>query len=340
MIRLSICFFLILISNIVSASDYTLLSQDVKKEIIISSIDQNIIDSAKSIVKKKPSAISNVHIEGNVIQGAAYKKIKNATYDWDKMKILAYAWSVTHSQVYLDTLSNYLNAWLDIYQVTYNPIDEEKITNMIIAYDLVKDDLSSDLNLKMKGFLEKLLSGYLKDIKERGGKDFTNWQSHRLKIATFCAFILDDKKSIELIDKYYRQQLDNNLLADGTVYDYKIHDSYSYALYDLNSLLETALIAKRHGYDWFNYTNKNGGSLEKSLNWIISSTKKPSDKQFANSKIKFDTVRRVAGVKGMQSQWDPLQAQKTFAIASMIDRNYQKLLVKTLTSAKLNLLLF
>ncbi|HGM5488615.1 TPA: alginate lyase family protein [Serratia fonticola] len=340
MIKLSIYVFLIVFSNIVCASDYALISQNVKREIITSYVDQSVIDSAKSIVVKKPNAISNVHIEGNVIQGAAYNKIKNATYDWDKMKILAYAWSVTHSQVYLDTLSNYFTAWLDVYKITYNPIDEEKITNMIIAYDLVKDDLSSDLKLKMNFFIEKLLSGYLTEIEERGGKDFTNWQSHRLKIATFCAFILGDEKSIELIDKYYHQQLDNNLLADGAVYDYKLHDSYSYALYDLNSLLEIALVANRHGYDWFSYSNKNGGSLKKSLNWIISSTEKPSDKQFANSKIKFDAVRRVAGVKGMQSQWDPMQAQKTFAIASMIDRSYQKYLVKTFTSAKLNLLLF
>jgi hypothetical protein len=94
--------------------------------------------------------------------------------------------------------------------------------------------------------------------------------------------------------------------------------------YDLEPLSMAALAAKAHGEDWYFLEARNGGSLAKALVWLEPYAQgRLTHDEFVRSKVKFDSIRREAGIAGFAGAWEPNGATYLYGLASRLDRRFE-----------------
>ncbi len=309
------------------AGDYAILSQTYAKAAPRDAAANKVITAAKAALTRPPGAIPQLHTEGT-LPGKGIREISlKAKEDQPIVLNQALAWRLTGDRAYLDQAGRYLEAWADIYQMSSNPIDETGFDTLLMAYDLTEADLPAAKRVKIDGFWRKMAVGYL-DAMDAKPKNFnTNWQSHRVKLATMAAFQTGDAKLIDRARAAYRAQVSANIQADGSVFDFHERDALHYVTYDLDPLMMAAISAKAHGEDWLTWKNAQGASLATAIDWLAPYAKgEKVHVEFANSKIQFDRDRAAAGQKEYAPHpWDVTNAVGTYALASLLDPRYRGL---------------
>ena len=306
------------------AGDYAILGGAYAKAAPRDATADKVIAAAKVALTRPPGAIPQLHTEGT-LPGKGIREISlKAKEDQPVVLNLALAWRLTGDRAYLDQAGRYLEAWADIYQPSFNPIDETGFDTLLMAYDLTEADLPAATRAKVDGFWRKMAVGYL-DAMDAKPKNFeTNWQSHRVKLATMAAFQTGDAKVIDRARAAFQAQITANLRADGTVFDFHERDALHYVTYDLDPLMMAAISAKAHGEDWLTWKSAQGVSLAGALDWLAPYAKgEKVHVEFANSKIQFDRDRAAAGQKEYAPHpWDVTNAVGTYALASLLDPRY------------------
>ena len=309
------------------AGDYAILGEAYAKAAPRDAATDKVIAAAKAALTRPPGAIPRLHTEGT-LPGKGIREISlKAKEDQPIVLNLALAWRLTGDRAYLDQAGRYLEAWADIYQPSFNPIDETGFDTLLMAYDLTEADLPAATRAKVDGFWRKMAVGYL-DAMDAKPKNFnTNWQSHRVKLATMAAFQTGDAKLIDRARAAYRAQVSTNIQADGSVFDFHERDALHYVTYDLDPLMMAAISAKAHGEDWLTWKSAQGVSLASALDWLAPYAKgEKVHIEFANSKIQFDRDRAAAGQKEYAPHpWDVTNAVGTYALASLLDPRYRGL---------------
>jgi hypothetical protein len=316
----------------VLAADYAILGPDYARDLKTggaaqASAAQEVIAKAKAALDRPPGAIPKLHTEGT-LPGKGIREISlKAKQDQPIVLNLALAWRLTGDRAYLEQAGRYLEAWADIYQPSFNPIDETGFDTLLMAYDLTEADLPAATRAKVDKLWRGMAAGYL-DAMDAKPKNFeTNWQSHRVKLAAMAAFQTGDAKLIARARAAFRAQITNNLRADGTVFDFHERDAIHYVTYDLDPLMMAALSAQAHGEDWFAWKSPVGASLPGALDWLAPYAKgEKVHIEFANSKIQFDRDRAAAGQKEYEPHpWKVSNAVGTFALASLLNPRYRAL---------------
>jgi hypothetical protein len=282
------------------------------------------IARARSALGRPPGAIPKLHSEGT-LPGHGIRDISLAAKrDQPIVLDLAIAWRLTGERVFLEQAGAYLDAWASIYQPSFNPIDETGFDTLIMAYDLTEGDLPSATRARVDGFWRRMAAGYLDAMDAGPGHGNTNWQSHRVKLATMAAFQTGDPVLIARARAAYRKQVAINLHADGSTFDFEERDALHYVTYDLDPLMMAALAAKLHGEDWYGWAAPGGASLPRSLDWLAPfAAGTQTHVEFAHSQIQFDRDRAAAGqAEYAPHVWDRSNAVDTFAIASLIDSKF------------------
>ena len=309
------------------AGDYAILGGAYAKAAPRDATADKVIAAAKVALTRPPGAIPQLHTEGT-LPGKGIREISlKAKEDQPVVLNLALAWRLTGDRAYLDQAGRYLEAWADIYQPSFNPIDETGFDTLLMAYDLTEADLPAATRAKVDGFWRKMAVGYL-DAMDAKPKNFeTNWQSHRVKLATMAAFQTGDAKVIDRARAAFQAQITANLRADGTVFDFHERDALHYVTYDLDPLMMAALAAQAHGQDWFTWRNPAGANLPGALDWLAPYAKgEKVHVEFANSKIQFDRDRAGAGQKEYAPHpWDVTNGVGTYGLASLLDPRYRGL---------------
>jgi hypothetical protein len=309
------------------AGDYAILGEAYAKPAPRDAAADKVIAAAKAALTRPPGAIPQLHTEGT-LPGKGIREISlKAKEDQPIVLNLALAWRLTGDRAYLDQAGRYLEAWADIYQPSFNPIDETGFDTLLMAYDLTEADLPAATRAKIDGFWRKMAVGYL-DAMDAKPKNFeTNWQSHRVKLATMAAFQTGDAKLIDRARGAFQAQITANLRADGSVFDFHERDALHYVTYDLDPLMMAALAAQAHGQDWFTWRNAAGASLPGALDWLAPYAKgEKVHVEFVNSKIQFDRDRAAAGQKEYAPHpWDVTNGVSTFGLASLMDPRYRAL---------------
>jgi hypothetical protein len=289
---------------------------------------QSAIRNADKALTQEPDPMARVHMEGTLLHQGIRDESLKATEDWVSMLDLGLAWQITKDNRYLQAEEKYLNAWMDVYQVSFNPIDETNFHRVILAYDLTRADLSEATRAKVTQFLRTMSEGYLNQVQTKN--DVGNWQSHRIKLATLAAYELGDANLIALAKAAFMQQVAKNIGADGTTYDFEHRDALHYAVYDLEPLTMSALAAKAHGEDWF-HGAPGQPSVAIAMDWLIPYAKgEKTHEEFVHSPVKFDADRAKAGEKGFSGMWDPAGSEALFQMATLIDPKYQPVCVEIL----------
>jgi len=286
-----------------------------------------IIVRARTALTRPPGAIPQLHTEGT-LPGKGIREISLvAKRDQPIVLDLAMAWRLTGDRAFLDQAGRYLDAWARIYQMSFNPIDETGFDQLAMAYDLTEADLPAEMRTRIDGFWQRMASGYLDAMDAGPGHANTNWQSHRVKLATMAAFLTGDQKLIDRARAAYRRQIAINLRPDGSTFDFEERDALHYVTYDLDPLMMAALAAKVHGEDWYDWSAPGGASLPRSLDWLAQfASGKRTHIEFANSKVQFDRDRAAAGqAEYAPHVWQAETAVDSFAIAGLLDPRFRKL---------------
>jgi hypothetical protein len=292
---------------------------------------QTLVDTkeAKSVVAKAdaaltqaPGPIPRMHTEGTLPHQGIWDISIKAGGDWPIMLNLALAWQITHDPKYLQAEDKYLNAWVDVYKVSFNPIDETNFDRVILAYDLTKSGLSEATRQKVDAFLKDMSQGYLTRIENK--EDPGNWQSHRIKLATLSAFSLGDEALIAQAKTAFTKHVTVNILPDGSTYDFHHRDALHYTVYDLEPLIMCALAARAHRQDWYHAASPSQPSVALAIDWLVPyATGEQTHEEFVHSTVKFDAERAQAGMKGYSGPWEPRTSMFLFQLATIFDPKYQ-----------------
>ncbi|MDB5454834.1 MAG: Alginate lyase, partial [Caulobacter sp.] len=188
---------LALIALPAQAADFALLGETYAKAAPRGDLTQGVIAKAKAALGRAPGAIPQLHTEGT-LPGKGIREISlKAKEDQPIVLNLALAWRLTGDRAYLDQAGRYLEAWADIYQMSFNPIDETGFDTLVMAYDLTEADLPAATRAKLDGFWRRMAGGYLDAMDAKPRNFNTNWQSHRVKLAALAAFQTGDAKLID-----------------------------------------------------------------------------------------------------------------------------------------------
>lgn len=308
------------------AEDYAIFSPQVGSALSTtrsSEAGEATIAAAEAALARTPGPLPVVHTEGTLPGQGIRDASVVARRDLPTMLDFALAWRITGEQKYLDAADRFLRAWAETYVVSLNPINETNFDAMILAYDLTETDLSDSTRAAMDGFLRNLATGYLDDMDGAPTHFYTNWQSHRIKIAALASFQLGDPRLIARTFEDYQKHVATNVLAEGTVFDFYERDAIHYVLYNVDPMMMAALAAQAHGLDWFDWKNASGTGVSSVIDWLtpyVEGTK--THQEFVHSRIAFDAQRLAAGQTEYAGLWRPERAVNTLALASLLDDRY------------------
>lgn len=306
---------------------HAILGPDYAKGAAGDPVARQVVTRAEAALARAPGAIPRLHTEGT-LPGKGIRDISlKAKEDQPIVLNLALAWRLTGDRRFLDQAGRYLEAWADIYQMSFNPIDETGFDTLILATDLTEADLPPALQAKLDAFWRRMAEGYLDAMRGKPKHFYTNWQSHRVKLATMAAFQVGDPDLIARARQAFEAQVATNILANGSVFDFHERDALHYVTYDLDPLLMAAIAAKKHGEDWYVWKNPAGASLRSALAWLEPYARgEKTHIEFVRSTIQFDLDRAKAGQDEYAPHpWDPGNAVGTYALAALLDPNYRNL---------------
>jgi hypothetical protein len=285
-----------------------------------------LIATAEKELSRPSNALPRVHLEGTLPHQGIWDQSIHAQRDWYVMQDFGFAYRLTGDPRYLQAEERYFSAWLDVYQVSFNPIDESGMDPFFVAYDLTGTDLPQTLQDKMHAFLRSMATGYLDIIAKQiaaGKEDIDNWQNHRIKLITLSAFALGDEGLIERAHQAFLEQISVNISPSGMVHDFIVRDGLHYVTYGLEPLVVSALAAKAHGQDWFHAQAPSGASVPLALDWLVPfALGQKTHEEFVHSKVAFDGQRAKAGLKDYSGMWAPSTSLPLYEKAAVLDPKY------------------
>ena len=284
--------------------------------------------SAQKALIETPNPIEKILsqglLEGNPQKIASLK----AVADCYKVYSLAIVYKLYGEEKYLDKAQDYLLAWSKLNKATGDPINETKLEDMVTAYDLIRDKISSTNKAIIDAWMESIADTELNSESAKPGKGtaINNWNSHRIKMIALVAYTLHTHKYDTAITTALEKQLEINLNADGTTHDFVERDAFHYHTYDLEPLL-TACIAiyRATGKDYFNYKTSNGASIKNCVDFMVPfMTGEKTHGEFVKSTVPFDVARAKNHEKGYEAgtQFDPKSGIFTLSLAAYFDPRY------------------
>jgi hypothetical protein len=213
----------------------------------------------------------------------------------NKIYALAYTYKVTNNKDYFTKCLQYITAWATVNQAIANPINNTKLDPLFEGYDLIKDEVNAADKQVIEKWFRQIAAVEIATqhtlLKKKSA--YNNWNSHRIKIVTNIAYLLNDKQYQLFVDTSLKKQLAMNLYADGSGADFKERDALHYHYYTLEPLLVTAIIIKRAtGFNYYSYLSTSGSSIQKSVAFLAPyATGEKTHAEFVNSKVVFDRKR-------------------------------------------------
>lgn len=275
----------------------------------------------------EPQALAVIHTEGTLPHTGIHDESAAAVRDFGYLLDLALAWRDTQDAEALARLVTYLDAWVQRYRPSFDPIDETNLASLIVAYRLTAADLPALTAQRTQVFIQQLALGYLQRMEaHRGdvrGVWGNNWQSHRIKLVTLAATALNDPALFARARAAFVAQLSANLQPNGEVRDFAERDALHYVVYDLEPLVLAAAVAQGQGEDWLRLPGAEGQTLAAALDWLLPFAQgQRQHEEFRHSQVRFDAQRAAAGLPGFSGVWDPKGAKALYWSASLLDPRY------------------
>ena len=272
---------------------------------------------------RAPHPLPIVHTEGRLATTEAYQTASLAKKEWPLMAYLATAHAATGEAQYLARYETYLSAWLAVYRISGNPIDESDLGFWLLAYRSAGQALPTPLKAQMQAFSCELAATYQRRLDPSKSTSVNNWNSHRVKLSTMAAWTCGAPDLLAQAKIQFSQQIEANLLPSGAAIDFAQRDALHYVVYSVEPLLEAALFSQQNGVSLFEITGTQGQSLSRTLAWLAPyALGEKTHEEFVHSTVRFDAVRAAAGIKGFSGPFDPQKAKLTFWLAAQMDSQW------------------
>ncbi|WP_165305077.1 alginate lyase family protein [Pedobacter sp. SYP-B3415] len=312
-----------------SEAEMARLKKRVKADEHASRLYQTWKAVADKALDAEPGPIARITSQGLLMGNPAKTASLNAVADAPKMYALALAYRLDRKPEYLSKAAQFLNAWAQTNKATGNPIDETKLEEVFLAFDLLKEKLPRDTRDRVVTWFENIAAAELDSESAKAGRSTAknNWNSHRIKIMVQTTLATGTRKFVAAIDKEIQNQIAVNLRADGSTFDFHERDALHYHIYSLEPLLKALIAWKRAGNkNYFLYETSGGASVKKSVDFLLpfaSGTQKHIE--FANSTVGFDKARAGNGEKGYQpAAFVPARSVPVLAEAVYFDPAYSR----------------
>jgi len=289
-------------------------------------------EQAEKALNDVPNPIEKVTSQG-LLQGNPAKTASlKAVLDGPKVFALALNYRVYGNKAYLAKAQEYLTAWAKLNQATGDPIDETKLEEFFTGYDLIRNEVSVDQRKEIDAWLETIALGEINSKYALPTKSTAknNWNSHRIKVIAQVVYTIHADKYRDTVNKLIEQQLNQNLYADGSSYDFAERDALHYHIYTLEPLLKAMIVVNRAtGKNYYAVQSPTTSSVEKSVQFLLPYvTGEKTHGEFANSKVKFDRDRAANGEKGYVAghPFNPKNGIVVLSLASYFDPSLMKVI--------------
>jgi len=250
--------------------------------------------TADAALTEQPNPIDTVISEGHLATDPKKIVTLRSLKDVDKVYALAIAARVEKNVAYRAQALAFINAWATVNQPLGNPINDTKFEALFFAYDLVKSSATPAQKKTIGDWLRRMADAEIVTSQPKTKKTtYNNWNSHRLKVIGAIAYILDEPRYKAFIDTALPEQIERNLLPDGTGIDLLERDAFHYHIYTLEPLISLANVLKRAtGKDLYRFTSPSGASIKKSVDYLIPFVSgEKTHPEFVNSQVAFDRKR-------------------------------------------------
>jgi hypothetical protein len=283
--------------------EISVLKQTVIKDSSAKKLYTSLKRTADDALTQTPNPIDTVVSEGHLATDPKKIRTVQSLKDIDKTYSLAIAYVITGDKKYCQKAAEYINAWAMVNQPQGNPINDTKFEDLLFAYDLIKNDVSTEQKNTINSWLEKMADAEIKTSLPKTKKtSFNNWNSHRLKTIGLIAYLLNNNTYKAYIDIELPAQIEKNLLPDGSGIDFHERDALHYHVYTLEPLINLATVIKRTtGEDFYNYTSPSGAAIKKSIDFLIPFVSgEKTHPEYVNSTVAFDKKRADNKEPGFQ----------------------------------------
>lgn len=289
---------------------------------------------------RMPAPIAHLHTEHTLPNQGIRDASVAAERDLPVMRDAALVWHAwqgrPEAEPYFAQANRMLVAWAATYQPDFNPIDETALGALPQTYALIQAHMAVSDRTRVALFLDRWAQGYVDRMDEArfsakpAPRWSNNWQSHRVNLVTLIAAATGRPRLVQHAERLFWLQIGRNLRPDGATLDYTQRDALHYVVYDLEPLLQAALVARARGEDWFHPSNaqgtQTGGSLARAVAWLRPyADGSKTHAEFVHSTVPFDAERARAGVAGFSGNFDPHRAARVFWMASVFDPSYAAL---------------
>jgi hypothetical protein len=302
------------------------LSTPAEKAVLIAMTQKNEVARAEFAALKKradealgaePHPIVKIQTEGKLANDPVKLATQASLKDMGELSALGYVHEITGEARYAAKAQTFILAWAGTNVPTGDPIDETNLEPLIVAYDQTRGTFSPEARETADDYLRRIIQAELS-----ARKVTNNWQSHRLKVIGLAAYVLHDEVLIAQAIQGFKDHVEENLFADGSSFDFHERDALHYHVYDLEPLLALAIAAHNNGLDLYDYTSRDGGSLRKSVHFLIPyCTGEQEHHEFVNSTVEFDRKRAANGEKGyaIGHLFTPQEGFNALGLASSLD---------------------
>jgi len=205
-----------------------------------------IIQTANYALTQTPNPIDTVVSEGHLATDPKKIRTVQSLKDIEKIYSLAITYAVEGNKNYLQKAGEYITAWETVNQPQGNPINDTKFEDLFFAYDLIKNDVSSQQKNTINSWLEKMADAEIKSAQPKTKKtSYNNWNSHRIKTIGLIGYLLNNSTYRTYIDVELPAQIEKNLLPDGSGIDFHERDALHYHTYTLEPLISISTVLKR-----------------------------------------------------------------------------------------------
>ncbi|MGQ8337713.1 alginate lyase family protein [Sunxiuqinia sp. A32] len=287
---------------------------------------------ASKSLKRSPSAAAEINYEG-LLQDDPMKMESNQNLeDMNILQTLAYAYAVTKDAKYGLKAKAYILAWVETYKPDGNPVNENLLTPIFSSYLLIDDQFTKEEKNLTESWIRSIARKEI-ELGKKNPAEMGSWKSKRLKIVGLAASMFNDLDLLEYTVNGVKEYIESNLFEDGASYDLQMRDALSYHCEGLAPLLSLLLIMPSN-YDMFSYQNKAGGSVKKSVEFVLPyANGEEVYSQWQNSKVELDRVRWEHGDENYNpgSVWDPKSGLEFFVYAQFFDERYKDVIAKLST---------
>ncbi|MEK6475925.1 alginate lyase family protein [Catalinimonas sp. 4WD22] len=331
-------FFLVIISTSAVAEvsiRQTLLLTPEEQQYLMKLIQENkevqnlwypVKEAAQAILSEQPHPLKVIHYEGLLDTDPKRVATEKSLRDMDKIAMLLNAFYGTQNKAYAAMAKKYILAWVNVYQATGNPINENKFEPLIHTYQVTKSYFSPAEQEQVNQWLVKIAEAEMANpnIPEN------NWKAKQIKLVGTIGLVTENPSYVKYAKENFKAYVDKSLYGDGTSRDLEQRDALSYHTSGLDPLLTYAITLDQLGEntsdDLFRYENPDGGSIQKSVDFVIPyATGEKEYKEWVNTKVELDKRRAEAGLEKYQpgKLFDPKESLDTYELAYYFDPNYR-----------------